>query len=351
MLASLELYQKILWVSRTAIAAIYIVGAIVLARVVWRWVMLLLEPADSEAAGAAAPNHSQMTARRGMRRLVAGLAAFLAFCLAGPILVVLAYAHWIEPRRLQITRLKISSRKLQSMDEPLRILHVSDIHCEAFAQMEGDLVRTASSNRPDMILFTGDCANDADGVLRFRGLLRDLGQIAPVYVVGGNWDVEQLAAFDKYSGTGAVELTGQPIRLGKGGGGVVLQGLAIDHEKEMEAALGRLSAADFNILMYHYPDQAGVASRFPVDLYLAGHTHGGQVHSERYGSVTLSKRMRHYAAGLYTFGPQRLYVNKGVGYGWRIRYNRRPEIAVFDFAGSPTEPERGTVVESDLAGE
>ena len=58
-------------------------------------------------------------------------------------------------------------------------------------------------------------------------------------------------------------------------------------------------------------------------------------HSQKYGSITLSRRMKDYAAGLYEFGPQRLYVNKGVGYGWRIRYNRRPEIAVFDLAGRP----------------
>jgi predicted MPP superfamily phosphohydrolase len=82
---------------------------------------------------------------------------------------------------------------------------------------------------------------------------------------------------------------------------------------------------------------------------LSGHTHGGQIHSQKYGSITLSRRMKNYAAGLYEFGPQRLYVNKGVGYGWRIRYNRRPEIAVFDLVGGEDQPEAESPVKPSVA--
>ena len=85
----------------------------------------------------------------------------------------------------------------------------------------------------------------------------------------------------------------------------------------------------------HHPLTIHLVEGKRCDLMLSGHTHGGQIHSQKYGSITLSRRMKDYAAGLYEFGPQRLYVNKGVGYGWRIRYNRRPEIAVFDLAGRP----------------
>jgi predicted MPP superfamily phosphohydrolase len=90
-------------------------------------------------------------------------------------------------------------------------------------------------------------------------------------------------------------------------------------------------------MLAHHPLTIHLIEGKRCDLMLSGHTHGGQIHSHRFGSVTLSKKMQKYAAGLYTFGTQRLYVNKGVGYGWKIRYNRRPEIAVFEFAGeAPT---------------
>ena len=48
--------------------------------------------------------------------------------------------------------------------------------------------------------------------------------------------------------------------------------------------------------------------------------------------------MKRYAAGLYTHGDSRLYVNKGVGFGLKIRYNRRPEIAVFDLTPTAALP-------------
>jgi predicted MPP superfamily phosphohydrolase len=61
---------------------------------------------------------------------------------------------------------------------------------------------------------------------------------------------------------------------------------------------------------------------------LSGHTHGGQVNLPKLGRVTLSKKTRRFAAGLYTVDSTVLYVNKGVGFGWRFRYGVRPEIAV-----------------------
>jgi predicted MPP superfamily phosphohydrolase len=46
--------------------------------------------------------------------------------------------------------------------------------------------------------------------------------------------------------------------------------------------------------------------------------------------------MKRYAAGLYSVADSNLYVNKGVGYGLKIRFNRRPEIAVFDLVPAAT---------------
>jgi predicted MPP superfamily phosphohydrolase len=61
---------------------------------------------------------------------------------------------------------------------------------------------------------------------------------------------------------------------------------------------------------------------------LSGHTHGGQVNLPKFGRVTLGKKTRRFAAGLYQHADTMLYVNKGVGFGWRFRFGVRPEIAV-----------------------
>jgi predicted MPP superfamily phosphohydrolase len=61
---------------------------------------------------------------------------------------------------------------------------------------------------------------------------------------------------------------------------------------------------------------------------LSGHTHGGQVDLPRLGRVALGRKARRFAAGMYEIDGTYLYVNKGVGFGWRLRYNVRPEVAV-----------------------
>ena len=74
-----------------------------------------------------------------------------------------------------------------------------------------------------------------------------------------------------------------------------------------------------------------------VDLYLSGHTHGGQVRLPFYGApVTLSRFGKKYEAGMYTsIGCEtKLYVNRGIGLenkpAPKVRFLCRPEITVFE---------------------
>jgi predicted MPP superfamily phosphohydrolase len=63
---------------------------------------------------------------------------------------------------------------------------------------------------------------------------------------------------------------------------------------------------------------------------LSGHTHGGQINLPRLGRVTLGRNGKRFAAGMYRHAGTYLYVHKGVGFGFRIRYGVRPEVAVLE---------------------
>jgi predicted MPP superfamily phosphohydrolase len=63
---------------------------------------------------------------------------------------------------------------------------------------------------------------------------------------------------------------------------------------------------------------------------LAGHTHGGQCKPPFLPPPLLPVKNRRYVAGEYDIGPGRwMYINRGLGYLRRVRFNARPEITLF----------------------
>jgi len=88
-------------------------------------------------------------------------------------------------------------------------------------------------------------------------------------------------------------------------------------------------------LLYHTPDVIEEASASGVDLYFAGHTHGGQIRLPFYGAiVTFSKYGKKYEVGKYIVGATTLYVSRGLGMeGWqlpRIRFLSPPELVLVE---------------------
>jgi hypothetical protein len=70
---------------------------------------------------------------------------------------------------------------------------------------------------------------------------------------------------------------------------------------------------------------------------LAGHTHGRQVATSKFGRRFYPKRYRHFTHGYYAVNGRHLYVNKGLSYGQRIQHWCRPEITVFKLCIAPED--------------
>ena len=60
---------------------------------------------------------------------------------------------------------------------------------------------------------------------------------------------------------------------------------------------------------------------------LAGHTHGGQVKPPFLPPPILPVQNKRYTAGAFDVGPGRtLYVNRGLGFFYQVRFDVRPEL-------------------------
>jgi len=83
------------------------------------------------------------------------------------------------------------------------------------------------------------------------------------------------------------------------------------------------------ILLAHEPDFAVHAARFPVDLQLSGHSHGGQIRLPLLGAPVLPPLARRYPWGLHRIGGLTLYTNVGIGtIALPVRFLCPPEITL-----------------------
>jgi len=110
----------------------------------------------------------------------------------------------------------------------------------------------------------------------------------------------------------------------------------------LESLSAQTQPGAYNLLLYHTPDLAESLSGTGIDLYLAGHTHGGQIRLPFLGAlITFSAYGKKYEMGRYTLGETTLYVSRGLGMEGsgapRARFLCPPEIVVVDVGRGGTE--------------
>ena len=267
---------------------------------------------------------------------------FVLLAVAG--LAAGAYGYFVEPRRLEVSHVRIGCDKLPPGSPPVRIAHLSDVHSEPATLLERRLVHEVARFKPDLVAFTGDAANVPGGLPNFRQLLTDLAKIAPVYGVAGNWDLAEGWADRMFDDTGAHRLMGQTATITtRAGQRVVLAGADPGDHKQLGEAVRQLSGEDLTVFLYHYP--AGIADlpAGKADLMLSGHIHGGQVAIPGYGAIiTLSATGKQYERGLYRVGNTHLYVSRGIGTEGGalagIRLFSRPELVLIELVPVDSAP-------------
>lgn len=261
------------------------------------------------------------------------------------IVICFLYSMLIEPYWLDVTHFTLHSAKLPDGSKGFRIAQISDLHSDPQVRLEEKLPAVIAAEKPDLIVFTGDCINKPEGLPIFKKFLQQTSLIAPTFVVRGNWDAWYWNQLEPFGNSKAIELNGDIREIFAGDTPVSITGFSVSPQRDPapsggDAALAKAlnivtSKKQFSIVLYHYPDLIEDVTKHNVDLYFAGHTHGGQVRLPFYGAlITLSKFGKKYEAGLYHVQNTALYVNRGVGMEGgiapRIRFLCRPELTIID---------------------
>lgn len=258
-------------------------------------------------------------------------------------------AYVLEPLLVETTELSLASADLDPDAPPVRVVHLTDTHIERSSYREANVVQRVNALEPDIVVLTGDYLNlsrldDPVSAEHWRQFVSQLHAPYGTYAVRGSVEPDLASMAWLVEGTEVTWLEQESVTVDVRGQAVTLAGVACSHRHaedsaRLDRALSGVSADAFTLLLYHSPDLIVQAAEHEVDLYLTGHTHGGQLRLPFYGAiVTGSMYGKAYEAGLYSEGATSMYVSRGIGFEGggmpRARFLCRPEIASLELRGA-----------------
>lgn len=200
---------------------------------------------------------------------------------------------------------------------------VNDLHPDLIA-LTGDFVS---------VPYIGDAVRAARAAEPCAKLLGKLKAPHGLWAVLGNHDVSSDPGRVKsaLAGESIQVLSNQAIPIEKEGGRFWLGGVddVLEGSADLIATLKNVPADEATVLLAHEPDYADYVARYPVDLQLSGHSHGGQVRLPFVRPLFLPELARKYIWGLFKVGALTLYTTAGIGtVRVAVRFNCPPEITL-----------------------
>ena len=250
-------------------------------------------------------------------------AAALYALLALSLFALRYYVTHVEPERLIVHHVRLETPKLS---QPIRLLHIADIQSGGIGDYEAKIFATIKKLKPDIILNTGDFLQAVEPnttASELPKLVRLIGEVNPrygTYAVYGDTDY-LLYRFSLEDFAPMQFLASHNIRIKTQAGTVGLLGLNLSQSQNPEYAKRSIShwlddsdVRDFRILFGHSPNFSVAVQQQPIDLCLAGHTHGGQVRLPFYGPLVIDSDVpKEWAAGFRRIGIPFLNVSAGAG--------------------------------------
>ena len=215
------------------------------------------------------------------------------------------------------------------------ILHLTDFHLDALPTLSDHLVPMLKPLQCDLAVLTGDYQDrfHADPEIN-RGQLQDIvGAINArdgVIATLGNHDTFRTVPI--LEDLGVEVLVNESKLVHRGAESVLITGLDDIHYYFSPDTLRALWNPDhaFKILAVHSPELYALAEQRGYQLYLTGHTHGGQVCLPTgIPIITHAKVRRSFTGGAWRYRGIQGHTSRGIGTsGLPIRFNCPPEIVL-----------------------
>lgn len=264
-------------------------------------------------------------------------------------LVVAIFGSVIGWKKVTVEKVTIASSKIPESFNDYKIVQLSDFHIGTYASSPKTvekIVRKVNSLNPDLIVFTGDLVNTSSSEInQFEDVLSQLKAKDGVLSVLGNHDyclyksyvapdspekeLSKVVTTEKKIGW--TLLRNDNLQIKRNNDSIAIIGVenaggeSFTDRADLKKALLGIPENEFKILLSHDPShwRREVLPKSNIDLMLAGHTHAMQF---KIGNWSPSKYSYPEWGGLYSEGPQKLYVSTGIGENVAFRFGAYPQI-------------------------
>lgn len=263
--------------------------------------------------------------------------------------VIGAYSYFLAVKNLTLDHIFFPfSHKFPKL-KGLKIAQISDLHYgptnkdPRFFNRAVDMIL---EQEPDLIFLTGDYYQwDPKYLGDLPKILARLSAPLGVYGVFGNHDYGACYPGTLYcdpfdhnnlkSHFGAHDiamLTNEALEIDYNGQRLNLVGM---HDLwsgffDPQTAFAHADANLPTLVLSHNPDTVHLIEH-DFDIMFSGHVHGGQFSLPLIGPIAVPVKNRHLRRGLHQITERKhLYVNRGLGYTFRMRWNSPPEVTLIE---------------------
>lgn len=238
---------------------------------------------------------------------------------------------------IQINHNQIVLRKLPKEFRNYKILHLSDLHIDGNPLLLQNLADKLQNLDYDICVLTGDFRYRTSGEL--QPVINSMEKLLPyinkgkdgILAVLGNHDfIEIVPLLEKL---GIEFLINEHKIIYQQKTPLCFVGLDDQHfyrNADINEALPQHHNNLCKILLIHSPEYISQANSKMVDLYLCGHTHGGQICWPDGKPIFMNARAKNiFCRGNWHYEEMKGYTSNGCGCsGMNIRFNCPPEITI-----------------------
>ncbi|MGE5446566.1 MAG: metallophosphoesterase [Ignavibacteriales bacterium] len=270
--------------------------------------------------------------------------AWLVVILTGATVVYVTAKIYLDTKTVKTVEIKVKIPNLPDDLHGFRIVHISDIQADnrtVESRMER-YINAVNKLEPDIVIFTGDLVTYGTEYIQIGAEM--MGRIKSkygIYACLGDHDYwsnpKQIVRSLKERGV--VFFEDRNIPLGIRSSTVYMTLVTNIYSKHPNGDILKTLASQINgsalkIFITHQPSPQLIefAAKNHYDIFLAGHTHGGQVALWLFG-IKLAPALfeTSYLSGQYRLGSMFINVNNGLGLTLApIRYNAPASVTLIE---------------------